>query len=413
MTSNEHAGGGNDDILRHLRVFLSVAQSGSISRSAEYIYKAPSAITRSLNQLELELGQELFERKPRGMLLNRYGEAVLTRARRIQEEIETAAGVLCQQPGHNVASLTQLLMSGRKLQVFVALAEHGHLAAVSHQIKLSKSGISMSLTRLEEALGQPLFQRMAQGWVTTDAASRLLLHAKRAFAEIRHIQADLSALQGSLFGTITIGALPLCRTRLLPVAIAQLLDTYPRLQIKTFESPYDELAKGLRCGDIDFIFGALRSEKESGDLTSEYLFMDSVGLFCRQGHPLTRLTGALELGRIAREKWILPRQDSPARQVLNQAFSEQRLPIPEPSVETGDLAILRNLLTHTDLVTATSPHQLHYEIESGQVVRLPISLAGTERKIGVTQRRGALPSPAITATLKAIRDVIDSSLPEL
>lgn len=409
--SNDQAGEQGDDILRHLRVFLSVAHSGSVSRSAEHIYKAPSAITRSLTQLEQALGLELFERKPRGMLLNSYGEAVLTRARRIQEEMATAAAELCQRPGHNVASLTQLLMSGRKLHVFVALAEHGHLAAVSNQMKLSKSGVSMSLARLEEALGQPLFQRMAQGLVTTDAASRLLLHAKRAFAELRHIQADLSALQGSLHGTITIGALPLCRTRLLPAAIAQLLGKYPLLQIKTFESPYDELAKGLRCGDIDFIFGALRSEKEGGDLKSENLFKDSVGLFCRKDHPLTRQADAIELGRVAQEKWILPRQDSPSRQVLNRAFLDHRLPIPEPSVETGDLAILRNLLTHTDLITATSPHQLHYEIESGLVVQLPVPLAGTEREIGITQRQGALPSPAITAMLNEIRDMIEQSLP--
>ncbi|HJW07150.1 MAG TPA: LysR family transcriptional regulator [Rhodanobacter sp.] len=411
MTSTDQSFDQTADVLRYLRVFLAVAGSGSVSRSAERIYKAPSAITRSLTQLEQALGQELFERKPRGMLLNSYGEAVLTRARRIQEEIEAAATELCQRPGHNVASLTPLLMSGRKLQLFVALAEHGHLAAVSRQMKLSRSGISMALARLEEALGQPLFQRMAQGMVTTDAAARLLLHAKRAFSEMRHIQADLSALQGSLHGTITIGALPLCRTRLLPVAIAQLLAKYPLLKIKTFESPYDELAKGLRCGDIDFIFGALRAGQEGHDLSSEPLFNDSVGLFCRKDHPLTRQVSAIVLGQIAREKWILPRQDSPARQVLNQAFMDNGLAIPEPSVETGDLAILRNLLTHTDLITATSPHQLHDEIESGLVVRLPVLLAGTERQIGMTQRHGALPSPAITALQEEIRDVVRTAMP--
>jgi len=72
-------------------------------------------------------------------------------------------------------------------------------------------------------------------------------------------------------------------------------------------------------------------------------------------------------------------------------------------VETGDLAVLRGLLKHSDMVTAISPHQLLYEIASGEFVQLPIDLAKTVRQIGITKRAGAVLSPAAEAVLDEIR----------
>ncbi len=57
---------------------------------------------------------------------------------------------------------------------------------------------------------------------------------------------------------MNVGALPLGRTQILPLAIASLLARHPRLHVATVESPYDALAASLRSGDIDFILGALR-----------------------------------------------------------------------------------------------------------------------------------------------------------
>ncbi|MFC3533278.1 LysR family transcriptional regulator [Vogesella facilis] len=393
-----------DDTLRYLRVFMAIAQTRSISRAAERIFKAPSAVTRSLAQLEAQLGSALFERRPRGMLLNSYGEAVYQRSMRIHAEIHSAAQALAREQPASIdpASLTQLLMSGNKLRIFVSLAEQQRISTVCQQLALSKSGVLMSLARLEEAIGQQLFQRMAHGLVATDSAARLLLHARRAFAEIRHIQADLSALHGSLRGTVTVGALPLCRTQLLPAAIARTLARHPGLKIRTCESPFAELAKGLHCGDIDFIFGALRHDDDSAHYTSQPLFRDEVAVFCRAGHPLSKLTPA-SLEELGDAGWILPRQDSPARQAWQQAYAASGRSAPEPSVETGDLALVRSLLINSDLITACSPHQLHYELRSGQIVPLPLKLGNSRRDIGLTQRQGCPSSPAIEALLQEIR----------
>ena len=46
--------------LRHLRAFLAVADMGSVTKAADALYRAQSAVTRSVRQLETTLGVDLF-----------------------------------------------------------------------------------------------------------------------------------------------------------------------------------------------------------------------------------------------------------------------------------------------------------------------------------------------------------------
>ena len=72
--------------LRHLHAFSAVAAAGSIARAADGLFRVPSAVTRSVLQLEGALGRPLFDRGSRGVALNAYGELVLVRVQRIERE---------------------------------------------------------------------------------------------------------------------------------------------------------------------------------------------------------------------------------------------------------------------------------------------------------------------------------------
>src|SRR6266567_1311066 len=76
--------------LRHLRAFLAVADQGSANRAGAALFRAPSAVSRSVHKLEHELGVELFERRARGMLLTECGRALLVRAQRVYAEMQRA-----------------------------------------------------------------------------------------------------------------------------------------------------------------------------------------------------------------------------------------------------------------------------------------------------------------------------------
>ena len=69
--------------LHHLKVFLAVAQAGSVSRGAETLHISQPAVTREIRDLEASLGLALFDRHPRGVKPTEGGQRLLQFAERI------------------------------------------------------------------------------------------------------------------------------------------------------------------------------------------------------------------------------------------------------------------------------------------------------------------------------------------
>lgn len=389
--------------LHHLHVFAGVAAAGGVRRSSESLHRASSAIARSVAALESALGVALFERKGRGMLLTRAGEIVLVRAQHIEaalREVRDDAMRMRARQGAPVASL-EALHNERRLEVAALLAEVHHMPSVAAAIGVSQSAVSQAIARLEDALGQQIFTRTARGMVPTDHGARWVMRFERALADLRHIRADMAALQGVLEGAVTIGALPLGRTQLLPMAIAEVHGRHPKLRFQSLESPYEELTAGLLSGRIDFILGALRPDPSQG-LATEVLFEDRISLIARAAHPLASRK-RLSLDDLAPYPWVVSRGGSPSRQALDDVFAAHGHPLPQPLVETGDLALVRGLLLRGDMVTALSALQLHYEIEAGWLRVLDLPMPGTSRNIGITTRMGARLSPGADALIAQLR----------
>ncbi len=79
--------------------FLSILEAGSVRGASRRLSVSQPALTKSLRQLELELGVKLFQRTPTGVIPTRFGRAFSVRARTIcaelrktQEELGKLAG---------------------------------------------------------------------------------------------------------------------------------------------------------------------------------------------------------------------------------------------------------------------------------------------------------------------------------
>jgi len=64
--------------MRHLRCFLSVANLGSVTRAAEAMGTVQPAVSRSIRELEEELGSPLFDRTSAGLALNDVGNTLFS-----------------------------------------------------------------------------------------------------------------------------------------------------------------------------------------------------------------------------------------------------------------------------------------------------------------------------------------------
>ncbi|MBX3599167.1 MAG: LysR family transcriptional regulator [Rubrivivax sp.] len=80
--------------LRQFRYFIAVAETGSVAAASRMLAIAQSAVTKSLQELEDELGQTLFERSSRGMQLTPQGHRFLAGARKVLGAVADATRVV-------------------------------------------------------------------------------------------------------------------------------------------------------------------------------------------------------------------------------------------------------------------------------------------------------------------------------
>ncbi|MGH3588874.1 MAG: LysR substrate-binding domain-containing protein [Pseudonocardia sp.] len=85
--------------LRHLVLATTIAEHGSIVRSAEHLHVTQPVVTRGLRELEAVLGVEIFDRGPRGVSPTVYGRAFLEHAQAVLAQI--------RQAGRHVAELSE------------------------------------------------------------------------------------------------------------------------------------------------------------------------------------------------------------------------------------------------------------------------------------------------------------------
>lgn len=74
--------------ILHMKYAVEVAKVGSLSKAAQNLIIAQPNLSRSIKELENEIGIEIFERSSRGMLLTPEGEEFIGYAKEILKQIE-------------------------------------------------------------------------------------------------------------------------------------------------------------------------------------------------------------------------------------------------------------------------------------------------------------------------------------
>ncbi len=156
------------------------------------------------------------------------------------------------------------------LQTLVAIVDTGSFAAASKLVHRTQSAISMQMKRLEEIIGQPLFQKEGRRSVLTLHGQNLLLYARRILSLQQEALASFRSPE--IQGEVSFGVCDDYVESFLPPILASFAAQYPRVHIRLNSQTSAELINATTEGHLDFsLVNELSNAHDFEMLTSEPL----------------------------------------------------------------------------------------------------------------------------------------------
>ncbi len=362
---------------RHLRALLVIADHSSLSAAARAVHLSQPALTKGLAKLEAALGRPLFVRTSTGVEPTEGGRRMAERTTRAWVRLARAVAAVTPR---GAGGGGEKLMTATQLRAVVAVVDAGGFAAARAATGLSEPALHRAVREVEQIVGRSLVERRGRG-VQVAPAGRMLARGIRLAA--REIAAGIAeAIEDqAAVGPLLIGAMPLARARVLPLAVAALQREDPAAATLIVEGSWRDLVEPLRDGALDLMIGALRPSIEP-DLVQAPLFQDRLVVVGRVGHPLVGAN--TDLDRLARFPWIVGTPGTPLRTQWEATFAGQRPPA--APVACGSTVAIRTMLAHSDMLTLLSPDQVDVEIDAGVLAIVAGPLPGSVREIGIVTR---------------------------
>ncbi|MFO5545964.1 LysR substrate-binding domain-containing protein, partial [Klebsiella pneumoniae] len=296
----------------------------------------------------------------------------------------------------------------RHLHTFVAVAQQGTLGRAAETLNLSQPALSKTLNELEQLTGTRLFERGRLGAQLTLVGEQFLTHAVKVLDALNSAGQALNRKEGLNNDIVRIGALPTAALGILPTVIGQFHKQQKDITLQVATMNNTMLLAGLKSGEIDIGIGRMSDPELMSGLHYELLFLESLKLVVRPGHPLLQetvtLSRVMEWPVVVSPKGTVPRQNAEA------LLQSQGCKMPAGCIETLSASLSRQLTVDFDYVWFVPSGAVKDDLRRGVLTALPIATQGAGEPIGILTRVDATLTPGTQTVLRAIVIVITLSL---
>src|SRR5437868_3048337 len=143
-------------------------------------------------------------------------------------------------------------MEMHQLRYVVAVARAGNFSRAAEQCHVSQPSLSQQILKLENELGERLFDRMKRVAKPTSHGEAFLRRAIHILHEVDAVEREAAEAKNLSRGTLTIGVLPTIAPYLLPEIMAEFIEKYPGVEIIVQEDTTAQLIKYTLAYEIDF-----------------------------------------------------------------------------------------------------------------------------------------------------------------
>ncbi|HBV5028821.1 TPA: LysR family transcriptional regulator [Klebsiella pneumoniae] len=289
----------------------------------------------------------------------------------------------------------------RHLHTFVAVAQQGTLGRAAETLNLSQPALSKTLNELEHLTGTRLFERGRLGAQLTLVGEQFLTHAVKVLDALNSAGQALNRKEGLNNDIVRIGALPTAALGILPTVIGQFHKQQKDITLQVATMNNTMLLAGLKSGEIDIGIGRMSDPELMSGLHYELLFLESLKLVVRPGHPLLQetvtLSRVMEWPVVVSPKGTVPRQNAEA------LLQSQGCKMPAGCIETLSASLSRQLTVDFDYVWFVPSGAVKDDLRRGVLTALPIATQGAGEPIGILTRVDATLTPGTQTLLSAIR----------
>lgn len=141
-----------------------------------------------------------------------------------------------------------------QLRYFLAVAASGSFTGAGEELGITQPALSRSIAKLEQEIGQPLFERQSRQLKLTDLGTRLKSRAEQILLLVDDTLAELT--DDGVQGRVRVGAIPTIAPYFLPPVMREFRDSHPSAQIVAMEETTDKLLQRCSQGDVDLVISA-------------------------------------------------------------------------------------------------------------------------------------------------------------
>lgn len=266
-----------------------------------------------------------------------------------------------------------------QLRYFQVVAANQHITRSAEQLNVSQPAISTVISRLEQELGVPLFDRSGRSILLNEYGKTFLKRVNRILLDIDDSQKELKDLFEQGLQTLSLSV----TSPQFLQGIKGFMTTHPDTKWRQSVNELEETIKLLENGKIDIAITS--PEIVADNMESIVLFKDEFMIAVHPDHPLAKKNN-VTLSDIGDEKFIALQKGFPFRTQTDQLFAD--LGIQPNIIMECDHYLRAELLNTNTGITMTSRSAKYRHLYDEKIIFLPIKGISRTRIIALTYLKG-------------------------
>ncbi len=286
-----------------------------------------------------------------------------------------------------------------QLETFLAVAREGSFSKAAKRLYRTQPAISQTVRKLEEEIGEALFDRSSREGILTDAGKVLEEYAQRLLNMRNEALAAVGEVRQLERGRLSIGANEVTCLYLLPM-LDKYRDRCPMVSIAVQRSLASHIPEELMNRSIEL--GLITYKVEQPALRSVVIYRDELVFVMPPSHPLAG-TGQVSITQLGAEVFVAHNVPSPYRAKVIDTFKHKNVPL-HMHIELPTVEAIKKFVARERGLALLPGISVEDELARGELVSARIKELAFERKVRIVYRK----SSALSHAARAFLDVAET-----